>query len=234
MQKLLQVAEALEAINIPTVRSYTLQALPELHAPIAAVGVHRVTAREAVVAVTIYASPEAGGGLCETAAYSAFAALEQLGAVSSLGPCQYDKATGLLAMELLASWTEPEQEAPQEPQPEQTLYSVLVEEEVLPYVTALKAQKITSLCPIGEIGEGMRELRWEDTHWDITVEELLPPEAPIADTDFDMFTLKILRPSGTEEYPICRWVSVLRKETKQGIQQVRIARTWETRRDSHA
>ncbi len=214
-----QVIDSLQAISIPAVRGFAASLQPELARPAAAVSVHRATETESVLAVTVYCPPQLGGSVCENTALSAAQALRTLGAQCTQEACGYDSSSGFFSIRLLASW-------------EQTAlpYQVSVGGSVLSHLTGLHTEKKATLHPVGEVGAGMIGMRWEEKCWDITVEELLPGAESIVDVGIETFQLEIIRAGGKEQFPTCRWVSVRREDTPQGIKQVRIARTWEDRR----
>ncbi len=211
--------DSLQAISIPAVRGFAPSLQPELSQPAAAVSIQQATETEQILAITVYSPIQLGGSICENAALSAAQALRQLGAQCTQDACSYDRSSGLFAIRLLARWGHTA-----------LPYQVSVDGSVLPHITGLHAEKKAVLSPVGEVGEGMIGIRWEEKYWDITVEELLPGAEPVQDVDIQRFQLEIIRTGSQEQFPGCRWISVRRQDTPQGIKQVRIARTWESRR----
>ncbi len=213
-----QVIAALEAISIPAVRGFSGDLQPELRSPAAAVSVEKAGEGILVLCVRVCCPAGLGGAVCENAAGKAAEAMRKLGAQCTQEGCDYQRSTGLLSVRLVAAW--PLAALP---------YQVRVAGAVLPHVAGIYTEKKGTLCPIEQLGSEMLGVRWEDTHWDITLEELLPGTEAILDVGTETFLLEIIRPGGTEAFPLCRWVSVRREDTAQGIRQVRIARTWKNR-----
>ncbi len=220
--KISRAVEALQQAGIPAGRSYPPQIQPALTRPVATVGLHRATDTQTVLQITVFSSPEQGGQLCESAAVQASAALQALGAQCTVDACNYDRQQGLLSVQILAGWR-------QGPRREVKAAGVAI-----CCVTEVTAAYEARLNPIEALEEGVVDMRWEVSAWDVTVEQLLPPETPPEEMGVGTFLLEISGPAGVERYPDCRWVKILRQDTPQGIRQVRVARSWAEREVGNA
>ncbi len=218
--KIDQVIEALQSVSIPAIRSFGPRLQPELQAPAAAVSLQRSTDSETEISVWVCCPASLGGIVCENAAITAAQALRQLGASCTQELCSFDRSTGLFSCRLLLSWVQTAQALP---------YQVQIGGTALNSLTGVSVQRKVAPNPIRELGEGITSMRWEDEHWDITIEELLPPGSAIEAVSYGTFQLDILREGSKESYPGCRWISLTRRDTARGIQQTRIARSWQAR-----
>ncbi len=221
-ERISQVIGALRERDIPARRAFSAGVRPELSGPAAAVAIHRVSTEETQLQILVYSPASLGGEICENAALAAAEALQALGAGCRQNACQFDRELGCFSVELLASWLP---QAQQQALP----YAVAVDGVVLPCVTSVTAKHTSSLSPVGQLGEGYIAMRWEKREWEILVEELLPPGAPITEAGVGTFTLEIRRENGIERYPKCRWLRLERKDTPQGVLQQRMAQSLEER-----
>ncbi len=108
-------------------------------------------------------------------------------------------------------------------------YTVTVNGAALPYVTRLTAKQTQELAAVESLGIGTVQIRQEKLCWDVTVEELLPVGQQPDPVGVGTFILQVRRQQGYEQYIGCRWISAQCKETPWGLQQIRVARTWEER-----
>ncbi len=225
MERLEAVLQALNDVGLRAQRSYAPGIVPEVTAPLAVVALHSMEADALTLAVTLYCSPSLGGSLWEASALEALEALEALGASCRLEACGFDKELGLLSGRLLAAWSE----APMVESPEAISTEVSVDGAALPCLTGFSAEQTLELAPVGQVGAGTVFRRVEEALWTLTVEELLPVEAVPVENGSGSFTLTVTRPGGVEVFADCRWISTTRRETPQGVKQVRMARSWAER-----
>ncbi len=217
--------EALEAMGLPAVRGYPGTWQPELTAPAAAVCLHEQDAKHLTLEVTVFAPPDLGGGFCEDQAMAAVTALEELGAQCLQKQCRFEKSFGLLQVPILATW----EETASVPRKQ---VRVVVNGRILPYLTEVSSRYAANLASMQSVGEGTQGVRWEESAWEITVEQLIPASQVPEVLDYGVFTLILSRPGGTETYTQCRWVHVSRTDESQGIRQVRVARSMDERQVS--
>ncbi len=226
LTRITQAVQALNDAGLSAGRSFPAAGKAVLSAPAITVGIYRCAGESVTLAVSVFATPEMGGSLCEDRALEAVAVLEGLGASCTQEACSYDRTSGLLSVRILAAW---EPEDVDQSEEEAIACTVTVSGVALPYLTGVKAQHTVELYPVNAVGEGAAVLRREVKYWDVTVEEFLPLSKAPASISTGVFALKIVRSTGTERYASCRWIHVLREDTPQGIRQVRVGRSYEER-----
>ncbi len=223
-EKIQAVLQALQDGGIPAQRSFPGRRQPQVDGPVAAVYLQAMDPDTVSLGVQVFCPPESGGSLCEDTAVQAMETLNTLGARCKLGACRYDRTAGLFSLEICAEWPLTAGESGGSD------CSVSINGSPLPYVTGFSCKESADLQQIQAIGEGTVEVRRENVHRILTVEELLPGDLAPAEPESFNFTLTVTRSGGTETYTLCYWESILRQETPQGIRQLRVARSWGERR----
>ncbi len=239
LEKIGAALSALRGAGISAQRRFSGELQPEIREPLAAVGLHKQTAVETVLTVEVFGPLALGGAACEDTAMRAAQVLTDLGAECTQEGCRFERSAGLFAVQVLANWKKEEAvpELPEEPEvtpePEPEIEalgcSITIDGVAQPYITGFAAVQNARMQPVKAIEAGIVELRREDVCWVLTLEELLPLEVmPEEPKTFD-FILRVRRSSGTEVYRYCYWEKVSRKDTPQGLRQVRIARSYAER-----
>lgn len=230
VERIQQVVNALSAGGIRARRGYPEEKYFRPDSPVAAVYLEEARGESVTVAAQIF-----GGNAsdCEDCADLAWTLLTALEGECTVESCCYERQMGLYSMRVLIRWdpgedeqlevetgTEPETEA--EPS-----YTVALNGVQMPYVTAFSALFIGELYQSTETADA--SILYNAKVWALTVEELLPSEAALVADVEEPFTLSVARAGGTENYAQCRWDTIRRTETADGVRQVRVAKTWEDR-----
>lgn len=226
VEKIQQVMSALNAGGIRARRGYPVDTYFRPESPVAAVYLESAQGETVTVAAQIFSTKATD---CEDQAAVAFGVLSPLATVCMAESCRFDRQMGLFSLRLLLRWEPAEVIVPEpepEPEPEVVVpYQVRINGEILPCVTAFSASFSRELYQ-NTSEDGETQILSNAKVWILTLEELIPPETePEAETA-ESFTLAVTRGGGTETYSQCRWDSVRRTETLQGVRQVRIAKTW--------
>lgn len=228
VERILQVVQALNDGGIRAKRGYPESKYFRPDSPVAVVYLEEVRGEAVTIAAQIFSGKASS---CEDYADQALVLLADLGGQCVVESCEFDRQMGLFSMRVLICWepeTAEESEPEPEPEDEALAYSVQLDGELLPYVTAFSAVFTGELYQsVSEDGE--TAILHNAKVWALTVEELLPPESTPEEDAAEVFSLSVIRTSGTESYTQCRWDTVRRTETADGIRQVRVAKTWEDR-----
>lgn len=229
VEKIEQVVDALCAGGIRAKRGYPEEKYFYPDSPVAAVYLEAVQGQSVTVTAQIFAAKAAD---CEDCADAALKLLAALAGVCTVESCKFDRQMGLFSLRILVRWnpeTETESEVEPEPEPEVSpSFTLQLDQSELPYVTAFSAVFTGELYQ-NTSEEGETSIAYNTKVWTLTVEELLPPETEPEEDNGEAFTLSVIRQGGTESYTQCRWDTIRRTETTDGVRQVRIAKTWEER-----
>lgn len=217
-----QVVSALDAGGIRTRRGYPQETYIRPETPVATVNLHSADADSLTLVVEIFALSAAQ---CENQAWQALELLSPLEGVCSAGRCQYHRNTGLFSLEILVRWETQVLSADVVTAPQYTVY---IDDTALNYVTGFSAESTAELYRL-TAEDGTEEILRDTQVWVLTVEELFSPEIPPGAESEEYFTLAVTREGGTETYSKCKWESIRRTETAQGVLQVRTAKSWEAR-----
>lgn len=201
--------------------AYPGQKFPEITHTVAAVHIARVDqAKQTVTVGVIVVSPaSAGGTACEREALRAAEVLSSAGAECIQNGCRYDRRSQVYTVEISASFpgTAGADSCTIGPR-----FQVCIGQARLKFVTSFEAllrQDYQAEYAMGEelpVGfSRKREL------WEITLRELVPDGTPEGDEPEAPFTLTVFNDWGTESFQNCRWTSVRRERTREGLRKTR-------------
>lgn len=227
VEKIQQVVDALSAGGIRAKRGYPEETYFCPTAPVAAVYLESAQDEKVTVAAQIFATRAAD---CEDCVDTVFGLLKSVGDVCIAESCKFDRQMGLFSLRVLLRWEPTETlDSVGESNPElgtAAPYTVYLNETEMSYLTSFSASFCGELYQnVSETGE--KEILYTDQAWALSIGEMLPsnavPEADIGET----FTLSVVRGDIRETYSQCRWDTIRRTETAQGVRQWRLAKTWE-------
>ncbi len=227
VEKIQQVVSVLSSGGIRAKRGYPEETYFHPSAPVAAVYLDSAKGEEITVAAQIFATRAAD---CEDCADTAFSLLGSVGDVCMVESCKFDQKMGLFSLRVLVRW-EPKEEEELIGGSTPTLgaaktYTVYLNEIQMPYVTAFSASFRGELYQNVSEETGETEILYTDQAWALSITEMLPLEAVEQSDAGEPFTISLVRNGVRETYGQCRWDSVRRTETAEGVRQWRLAKTW--------
>lgn len=216
------VLNLLRQENFAAEIAYPGQKYPVLTGPVAAVHLEKVdrSGLEVTVEVTIISPASLGGTTCELEALRTTEALRRAGASCVQHGCGYDALTQVYSVSVMATFTGMTKEADCVIGPGFTVHLSDVNH---PYAVAFTATQAADHEVRYEMGEtapvGMSP---GSTSWKLELEELIPVGSPEAMQPAELFTLKLTTDLQVETYRNCRWTSVKREFTKDGLRRTRV------------
>ena len=191
------------------------QQFPTIHSTVAAVHLGKVENNRVTVEVCIVGPGASGGGTCEAEALKATRALGQMGADCVQGPCRYDGVSQVYVVQIQAAfegirgW--------------ETIVAypglrVKIEEEYLKHPGKFTAEQ--KKHPVLSMGSD-EPVSCVPGAWKFTLEEMLPAEEPEAPACTEPFRMSVERNGIREQYVRCRWQTIRREFTDEGLRQIR-------------
>lgn len=219
---LTQAVEQLTKAGLLAALAYPGSPMPMITAPVAAVHMQQVDSgsRTSTVEVHILCPGDLGGARCEEEALSALNALCALGAVCRQEGCTYDRVTGLYSARVTAAFTQ------------------VVQDEVTPVVLpgfsvslngvaqTLAVAFAAQLTTGAQLDYATAEAAPVGSHlgkssWSLTLEEQIPVGTREPADVEGTFTLLADDGVAKARYTGCRWTSIRREYTSQGLRRVR-------------
>lgn len=202
--------------------AYPGQKYPVLTEPVAAVHLEKVdrSSLTVTVEVNIICPASLGGTTCELEALRATEVLRWAGATCIQHGCSYDGLAQVYEVSVMATFTGVTEEDSCVIGPG---FTVHVSDIYHPYAISFTATEtadhevryaVGEIAPIG--------LSPGSTAWKLELEELIPAGSPEAEQPADLFTLKLTTDIQTEYYYHCRWTSVKREFTRDGLRKTRV------------
>lgn len=201
--------------------AYPGQKYPSISDTVAAVHIEKVdrASLTVTVEVSIICPAALGGTACEVEALRATEVLRWAGAVCIQNGCNYDGISQVYVVSVLATFTgiTGENSFTQGPG-----FQVYISGVYQPYAVAFSSEEVQErqaeyvmgeTAPVG-IGQGAYL-------WKITVEELIPAGSPQTAEPEDAFELKLITDVKTEVFYHCRFTSVKREHTRDGLRRIR-------------
>lgn len=210
--------------------AYPGQKFPPITGPTAAVHIQRVdrAALSVTVEVSILCSAAMGGAACELEALRATEVLRRLGAVCVQNGCRYDAVAQVYVVPVLAEFTAV---TGMENYTMGPGFHVYINEINQPGVLSFVQEERETGTPEYVMGESdPAAVLDKGSLWDIQLEELIPPGVPEPQEPEEGFQLKVITDLKTQMFFGCRFSSVRREFTRQGIRRIRKG-TAEFRRD---
>lgn len=201
--------------------AYPGQKFPQITEPVAAVHIEKVdrSSLTVTVEVNIICPASMGGTACEVEALRATEVLRWAGAVCVQNGCTYDGVSQVYVVSILATFTCITEEDDCVLGPGFTVhinevrqyYAVSFSEEER---SGVQAEYVMGQSAPAGISQG-------SVLWYIQLEELIPAGSPETVEPEGTFQLKIETDVKTEVYYHCRWTSIKREFTREGLRRTR-------------
>jgi len=199
--------------------AYPGQKYPLITEPVATVHIEKVDRAGLTVTmeVNIICPASYGGTACEVEALRATEILQGDGAVCIQNGCTYDGVSQVYVVAGLATYTCVTEKDDCILGPG---FEVYIDEVNYPFVTSFAAEEVRQYAAEYEMGESMpMGISPGKVQWNITMEELILPGSPEYNEPEGTFMLEVVRAAGTETYYHCKWVSIRREMTREGLRR---------------
>ncbi len=215
------VLEKLRRVNFQADVAFPGQKYPRIEDTVATVHIAKVDRADLTVTVevNILCPASMGGTACEIEALRAMEALRWSGAVCVQNGCSYDGVSQVYVVAILATYTGVTEDD------DTTLgpgFQVFLDDNWQRSATAVTTYETREWRPeyaMGEIapvgvsrGSGV---------WEITLEERIPVGYPENTEPQEDFTMRIVTDAMTEYFCHCRWLSIQRELSCQGMRKIR-------------
>ena len=201
--------------------AYPGQKFPQITEPVAAVHIEKVDRANLTVTieVSIICPASMGGTACEVEALRATEILRWSRAVCVQNGCSYDGVAQVYVVPVLATFTGITEADDCKIGPG---FQVYINEVLQPYALSFQEEEISGIqaeyvmgqsAPAG-ISDGERL-------WNIQLEELIPAGSPETEELTEVFELKLVTDVKTEMYYYCRWTSIHREFSREGLRRIR-------------
>lgn len=215
------VLRRLREANFTADVAFPGQKFPEITEPVAAVHIEKVDRANMTVTVEVnIICPAAyGGTACEVDALRATEYLRWSGAVCVQNGCTYDGISQVYIVSILATFTGITDENSCTLGPG---FELFLNEIYLPYVVSFSEEEIleqetefatAESDPVG-ISQGKH-------YWKISLEELIPAGLPEEEEPEGAFEIRIVTDVKDEYYYYCKWTSIQRTYSSQGLRRIR-------------
>lgn len=211
-----EVVDILTNAGIRCARGYPGERMPQLQKPAVAVNPEREEEKSITLAVHVLSPVKDGARVCEDFALRVTGLLRQHHGVCVQEACRHDGRGDRFSVRILAQFAEEPPDCP---------FSVHLGGQWLRYAVRFAGEQQVELEPVGAMGqaEAAGVLR-QDKGWRFTLEERYPPNAREIDPPAEPFLIQVRRGVLGELYDGCRWQSVLREDTPEGLRLVRVGR----------
>lgn len=197
------------------------QMFPQITDTVAAVHIEKVDRANLTVTVeiNIICPASMGGTACEVEALRATEALRWSGAVCVQNGCTYDGIAQVYVVPILATFTGVTEADDCTIWPGFYCY---IDDSIHRFAVSFTAENANGAQVEYVMGEATPVgISLGSALWEITLEELIPSGSPEAEEPAGEFVLQIITDQKTETYSGCRWTSVKREFTKQGLRRTR-------------
>ena len=197
------------------------QKFPPISDTVAAVHIQKVDRAnlEVTVEINIICPASVGGTVCEMKALRATEVLRWSGAVCVQNGCTYDGVAQVYVVSVLATFTGVTEADNCTVWPGFYCY---VDDQLHRFVTGFTAVQETGAAAEYVIGQALPIGTSAGTSaWEIQLEELIPVGSPEFENPTGSCVISILTEEKTEIYSGCRWTSIRREFTKQGLRRIR-------------
>ena len=196
------------------------QKYPQITETVAAVHIEKVdrAGKTVTLEINIICPASFGGTACELEALRATEVLQWDGAVCIQNGCTYDGASQVYMVAILATYTGVTEADSYEQGPG---FRVYIDEVLQRYVVRFAEEESRGHKAEYAMGEGSPVgISLGSSMLEITMEEQIQLGVPENWEPMGAFDLRIERDDKTEVYYSCRWVSIRREFTKDGLNQI--------------
>lgn len=197
------------------------QKYPRISDTVAAVHIEKVdrASLTVTVEVNIICPAAMGGTACEVEALRATEILRWSGAVCVQNGCSYDGVAQVYVVPVLATFTGMTEADSCAIGPG---FKVYLNGEYQSFVKAFQEEELTGYQAEYVMGQSAPAgISRETVLWQIQLEELIPAGSPETQDPGANFEIKVVTDTKTEWYYGCRWTSVRREFTREGLRRVR-------------
>ena len=197
------------------------QKFPQISDTVAAVHIEKVDRAnlEVTLEISIICPASMGGTACEMKALRATEVLRWAGAVCVQNGCTYDGIAQVYVVSVLATFIGVTEAEDCSIWPGFYCY---VDNQLHRFTVGFTAVQKTGAVAEYVIGEALPIGTSLGTEaWEIRMEELIPVGSPEIAGSSEPFSVRILTDQKTEVYSGCRWSSVSREFTRQGLRRIR-------------
>ena len=201
--------------------AYPGQKFPKITEPVAAVHIEKVDRANLTVTVevNIICPAAMGGTACEVEALRATEILRWSGAVGVQNGCTYDGVSQVYVVSVLATFTCVTEADNCTIGPG---FEVYVNEVLQPYAVSVSEEEESDAKVEYAMGESAPTgVSGGSYLWHIQLEELIPVGSPETEEPAGAFKMQIVTDQETETYYYCRWTSIRREYTQQGLRRIR-------------
>ena len=201
--------------------AYPGQKYPQISETVATVHIDKVDRSSLTVTVEVnILSPGAlGGTACEVEALRATEVLRWTGAVCVQQGCRYDGITQVYVVSILATFTGITGEDSFDPGPG---FEVRINGIYHPYAVSFSSEEVQDRQAEYAMGEAAPAGISQGSHlWHFTLEELIPAGSPQTAEPEGAFELQLTTDIKNETFYHCRFTSVKRQHTREGLRRIR-------------
>ena len=216
-----RVLQKLTEAGFPAELAYSGKKHAAVTEPVAAVHIGKVDrgAYQITVEVSVLCPAGMGGTACEVEALRATEILRWTGAVCVQNGCSYDGVAQVYVVPVLATFTGVTEADSCEIGPG---FEVYINEVYQPFVKGFWEEESTGYTAEYEMGEAWPAgISREKGQWVFQLEELIPAGSPETAEPAANFELKLVTNVKTEKYFYCRWTSIRREFTREGLKRIR-------------
>lgn len=215
------VLRRLREANYTADIAYPGQKFPQIGDTVATVHIEKVdrSERTVTIEVNILCPARMGGTVCEVEALRATEILRLAGAVCVQNGCSYDGVAQVYVVPVLATFTGSTEEDDCSLGPG---FQVYINEVRQPFVQSFREEETSGVQADYVMGQSAPAgICPGQTIWNIQLEEMIPIGAPETEELTKIFELKVESTLKTEMYYYCRWTSIQREFTREGLRRVR-------------
>lgn len=215
------VLRRLRQANFTADVAFPGQKYPKVTGPVAAVHIEKVdrASLTVTVEVSVICPASLGGTACEVEALRATEALRWSSAVCVQNGCTYDGISQVYVVSILATYNCITEEDSCTMGPGFEIYINDVYHRFARVFTEEETHERQVVYAMGE--PDPKGIRPSGVKWEIYLEELMPVGSPEMEEPAGAFVLKVVTDVKTEVYYHCRWTSIRREFTRQGLLRTR-------------
>lgn len=215
------VLRRLREANFTADIAYPGQKFPMITEPVAAVHIEKVdrASLTVTVEVNIICPGSMGGTTCELEALRATEILRWSGAVCVQNGCTYDGVAQVYVVSVLATFTCVTEADSCTLGPG---FSAYINEVLQPHAISVSEEELPAYQAEYVMGQSAPAGTSQGSYlWNIQLEELIPTGAPETEDPPGAFQLKIVTDVKTEVFYNCRWTSIKREFSREGLRKIR-------------